>query len=632
MSALLALCALALAPQEIVRLKATPESAASSGVVLSIDGNEIRADEYGRWMLDLYSSRQGQRFAEQWLVREAAKERGVELAPGAVDAKIDADIAARIDGAFLGQRDGWLAELERTGWSEGGHREHRRVEDEPYLLASELTRRTRAVPEELIVRDWEHFYGPQGKEYALSGMRFEVALETPADSAPDVVETARRKVFNAALARALDARERALAGEDFATLARTLSEDPQTRASGGRIDAKFRPAGWNAPFVESILALGPGAISQPLYAKGGFWIVKVESVVETPLAAVRDQLAARLVELGPEDFEVAATWKSITQGLRFELTPALFEARSSSERSDPVVGLVINGRPVLRSEFVTWLARDRGEHHVRDFAEHWCVERRANELGVAVSEDEIEARMREFQTLMIDRSYKGSREAWLTYMRRAGRDEAGWRREWARRFRIDLLCEKILLAERVVDDAAVRARFEREYGRDGKRIEARLLLVASANPETTEGMRREELDAAIVAAREAAHAKAEALRVRVVRGEDFEMLARQFSDDEATRATGGRLEGRVQLLEWPAVVGESLLTLAPGALSPVLDVERGFAFFEVLAAQPVSFDTVAAELRRELETERPAQGDLAGVRNLLVQRARIVTHPGVYGK
>lgn len=590
MSALLVLCALALAPQEIVRLKATPESAASSGVVLSIDGNEIRADEYGRWMLDLYSSRQGQRFAEQWLVREAAKERGVELAPGAVDAKIDADIAARIDGAFLGQRDGWLAELERTGWSEGGHREHRRVEDEPYLLASELTRRTRAVPEELIVRDWEHFYGPQGKEYALSGMRFEVALETPADSAPDVVETARRKVFNAALARALDARERALAGEDFATLARTLSEDPQTRASGGRIDAKFRPAGWNAPFVESILALGP------------------------------------------EDFEVAATWKSITQGLRFELTPALFEARSSSERSDPVVGLVINGRPVLRSEFVTWLARDRGEHHVRDFAEHWCVERRANELGVAVSEDEIEARMREFQALMIDRSYKGSREAWLTYMRRAGRDEAGWRREWARRFRIDLLCEKILLAERVVDDAAVRARFEREYGRDGKRIEARLLLVASANPETTEGMRREELDAAIVAAREAARAKAQELRTRVLSGADFDALAREFSDDDATRANGGRLEGRVQLLEWPAVVGESLLTLAPGALSPVLDVERGFAFFEVLAAQPVSFDTVAAELRRELETERPAQGDLAGVRNLLVQKARIVTHPGVYGK
>jgi hypothetical protein len=46
----------------------------------------------------------------------------------------------------------------------------------------------------------------------------------------------------------------------------------------------------------------------------------------------------------------------------------------------------------------------------------------------------------------------------------------------------------------------------------------------------------------------------------------------------------------------------------------------------------VPFEAVAAELRRELERERPAQGDLAGLRNVLVQKARIVTTPGVYGK
>ena len=599
--------------QQVERRAVAPEEAARSGVVLSIDGQPVTADEYGRWMIDLYASRQGKRFAEQWLVRQAARAGGVELPAGAVDAKIDADIATRVQGAFKGDRAAWLGELERTGWSEGGHREHMRVEEEPYQLAREMTRRVRSVPEELVVRDWEHFYGPQGKEYALSGIRIEVALETPADSAQHVVETARRKVFHAALAR-------------------EMSEDPPSRARGGRLDAQFRPPGWNAPFVESILALGAGAISQPLYAKGGYWIVKVDGVVETPLAQVRDELVARLVELGPEDFEVAATWKAITANMKFELAPGLFEGQSSIERNDSVTGLVINGQPVSRAEFITWLARDRGEHHVRDFAEHWCVERRASELGIAVSEDEIEARMREFQQLMIDRSYKGSREAWLAYMQRAGRDESGWGHEWHRRFRIDLLCEKILLAERVVDDAAVRARYEVEYGREGQRREARVLLLPFEAPEAQPGMRREELDAAIAAAREAVRVRAETLRARILGGEDFAQLARENSADEATRANGGRIDGRFRALDWPAAAGAAVLALAPGQLSEVLEVERGFALFEVLSAQSVPFEAVAAELRRELERERPAQGDLAGVRNVLVQKARIVTTPGVYGK
>ena len=618
--------------QQVERRAVAPEEASRSGVVMTIDGLSVTADEYGRWLIDLYASRQGKRFAEQWLVRQAARAGGVELPAGTVDAKIDADIATRVQGAFKGDRAAWLGELDRNGWSEGGHREHMRVEEEPYQLAREMTRRVRSVPEELVVRDWEHFYGPQGKEYALSGIRIEVALETPADSAQQVVETARRKVFNAALARALEVRERALAGEDFAALAREVSEDPESRSRGGRLDAKFRPPGWNAPFVESILALGAGAISQPMYAKGGYWIVKVEGVVETPLAQVRQELEARLVELGPEDFEVAATWKAITAGMKFELAPGLFEGQSSIERNDSVTGLVINGQPVSRAEFVTWLARDRGEHHVRDFAEHWCVERRASELGVAVGEAEIETRMREFQQLMIDRSYKGSREAWLAYMQRSGRDESGWRHEWHRRFRMDLLCEKILLAERVVDDATVRARYEAEYGSDGQRREARVLLLPFEAPEAQPGMRREELDAAIAAAREEVRARAETLRARVLGGEDFAELARQHSGDEATRASGGRIEGRFRALDYPESASARVLQLAPGQISEVLEVERGFAFFEVLALQSVPFEAVAAELRRELERERPAQGDLAGLRNVLVQKARIVTTPGVYGK
>lgn len=607
-------------------------SGPEQGAVMTIDGVPISADEYGRWMIDLFAARQAKRFAEQRVVRQTAHESGVELPAQVTDQRIDSEVDERVQHAFRGVRADWLDELRRTGWSEGGHREHRRTELEPWLLATELTRRERVVPEELVVRDWELFYGPQGKEYTLSGILIKVEVETPERSGREELDSVRRRTFAAALARALEVRERAVSGEDFAALARALSEDPATRADGGRIRAKFRPPGWNEPFVQSVLLLGPGAISMPMYAKGGYWVLRVEGLVETPLEAVRAELTQRLIELGPEDFEVSAVWKRATENLQFELTPELFEARGSPERDDPVIGLRINGEPVTRAEFATWLLRGRGEYYARDFTEHWCVERRARELGLSVAPAEIEARLMEFQQRMIDQSYKGSREAWLAYIRQTGRDEHGWRREWERRLRIDLLCEKILMAERVVTDEQVALRWQELYGRDGRWVEARMILVPPPAPQLREGLSREELEREIAAGREAARAQAEALRQKLADGEDFATLARAHSGDAPTRARGGRLEGRFRPDQWPAEVAQGVLALPVGGISEVLDTGRGFGLFEVLSSRPVPLEEVAEELRRELAGERPAQGDLAGLRNVLARQAKVETRATIYGR
>lgn len=632
MSPLALLAVLALAPQQFERLPELPAEFARTGAVMTIDGQPVSGDEYGLWLLDMQGSRQAKRFAERFLVEKAARANGVELAPGAVDTKIDAEVELRVAGAFSGAREEWLDELSRTGWSESGNREYRRAELEPRLLAEELTRRGRVVPEVLVVRDWEHFFGPQGKEVTLSGLRIDVAVESPDEASADQRDIDRRRAFAKSLARALEVRERALAGEDFAALARECSDEPETKASGGRIRAQFRPPGWGAAFVEGVLALPVGAISAPMYAQGGYWIVRVEKVVETPLEQVREQLVQRLVESGPEDFEVAETLQRITAGMQVELLPQLFETGGSVERKLGEPGLVVNGEPVAREEFALWLARSRGEHYVRDFAEHVLVERRARELGLGASEAEIGARMDEFQQHMISQSYKGSREAWLAYMRATGRDEAGWRREWHRRMRIEVLCEKILKSERVVSDEDVRARWRRDYGSAGRWIEARLILVPLALPSLSPGQSREELDRQIAIARATTAAQAQAVRHRLLAGEDFGALARSLSGDVESAARGGQLEGRFRPDQWPQSVNDVVQRLAAGELSPVLETERGFALFEVTSTREVPFEEVADALRRELENERPAQGDLAGVRNLLVQQARIVTTPGIYGK
>jgi parvulin-like peptidyl-prolyl isomerase len=606
---------------------------ADSDDVVEIDGVLVPADEYARWMIDVFASKMASRFAEQWLVRKECREQRVELAPGAVDARIDSDVAERVRGAFLGKREDWLDELRRTGWSEGGYRRYRTIELEPWMLATELTRRDRKVPEELIVRDWELFYGPKGHEYTLSGILVKVEVEMPPDgSGREVYEEKRRKIFAERLARALEVRERALGGEDFAKLAREVSDDPATRADGGRIRAKFRPPGWNEPFVQSLLELGPGAISQPLYAKGGYWIVRVEDLVVTPLEKVRAEIERRLVELGPESFEVGAVWSRITAGKETQLLPAMFEEAVEPESHEPVIGMVIDGEPVPRAAFAAWLLQGRGEHYARTFAEHWLVEREARERGIVATPEEVETRVQEQLQQILDQGYKGSRDAWLLYLRQRGRDEAGWRREWTRRMRIEVLTEKLFQSERKVTDEQVLARWHRIYGEEGKWVEARLILVPLPAPEVAEDMSREDLDRAVAKSREQALATAQGLARRLADGEDFATLARTFSSHEPTRARGGKLEGRFRPDEWPEEVSKAVMALEAGRVTAPLDAGKGFAIFEVLESRRVPFEEVRDAIRTELERERVPGGDLAGYRNVLGNKSTIRVLPRMHAE
>ncbi len=78
----------------------------------------------------------------------------------------------------------------------------------------------------------------------------------------------------AARAKAEAARERALAGEDFAALARELSEGP-TAENGG--DLGFFPHAMMEPaFADAAFALEPGQISDVVRSHYGFHVIKVE--------------------------------------------------------------------------------------------------------------------------------------------------------------------------------------------------------------------------------------------------------------------------------------------------------------------------------------------------------------------
>jgi hypothetical protein len=310
--------------------------------------------------------------------------------------------------------------------------------------------------------------------------------------------------------------------------------------------------------------------------------------------------------------------------MQVKVLPGMFQAANlDMETREPVMGLTINGTPVPRAEFALWLLHSRGESYVRTFAEHWLVERKAASLGLSATPAEIEARTQWFLDRMVDMKHDGSRETWKTYLLKTGRDEDAMLRQFRQRMKIDLLAERILMAERKITNEQVHARYAQLYGENGRWIEARVIQLDFVPPPLEPGLSRDELEQRLAAERAKLRTAAEGVRRRLDDGEDFATLARAINTDAGLKSRGGKLDGRFRPDTWPEDVGRAVSELSPGQLAGPLEVERGYAIFEVLTSKPVPFDEVAAQLRHELETEPIPESDLAAYRNVLVKQARV---------
>ncbi|HKJ93188.1 MAG TPA: peptidylprolyl isomerase [Longimicrobiales bacterium] len=99
-----------------------------------------------------------------------------------------------------------------------------------------------------------------------------ILFSVPSDATPEQRDSIH--------AEAEKIRQRALAGEDFAKLAREYSQDPGTAQKGGDLGT-FGRGQMVGPFEDAAFALKPGQISDVVETPFGYHIIKVESR-ETP--------------------------------------------------------------------------------------------------------------------------------------------------------------------------------------------------------------------------------------------------------------------------------------------------------------------------------------------------------------
>ncbi len=94
-----------------------------------------------------------------------------------------------------------------------------------------------------------------------------ILLRVPEDATAEQRDSVREE------AEAL--RQRALAGEDFAELARAYSQDPGSAARGGDL-GRFGRGQMVGPFEEAAFALEPGEISEVVETPFGYHVIKLE--------------------------------------------------------------------------------------------------------------------------------------------------------------------------------------------------------------------------------------------------------------------------------------------------------------------------------------------------------------------
>ncbi|MEZ4473552.1 MAG: peptidylprolyl isomerase [bacterium] len=243
--------------------------------------------------------------------------------------------------------------------------------------------------------------------------------------------------------------------------------------------------------------------------------------------------------------------------------------------ADPVIGQ-INGQPVQRGAFLEAIVLDQGEAFFARYAERLIVEAAAREAGVTVDAAAVEKAVDEEIQDQITQRFGGDRAALDARLARYGQTYDRWREGRLRDRRVLMLAHAVL--ETRIDPKRVDALFEQRYGAGGVKRQIRQIFISAQVPASRFYPQSEyEAEREVVEAE--GRERAFALHRQLQRGASFEALARESSDDRSA-ADGGLLG-----VHWSGRFGarfdEAVRTLAPGALSEVVEGREGYHIIRV---------------------------------------------------
>jgi len=268
-----------------VLIAAASAAEIANRIVATIDGEPITAFELRGYAKERGATASSDAAVLDALITDKLLEKEIKTQGiNARDDEIDRYIAE------IQQRNGldderFAKALAAQGMTRDAYRQKVKSEiEKAQLVNREIRQRVNVSPEEIA-----RYYDKHADDYATDE-RLKVrdiffALEPGADEA----SIARTR------AKALEVRELAVDGRDFAGLAQQFSEGPGA-AKGGELGT-FARGEMARELEDAVSALAPGTVSQPILAGGGFHLLRVDermSAGHRPLEEVKDDIRERL--------------------------------------------------------------------------------------------------------------------------------------------------------------------------------------------------------------------------------------------------------------------------------------------------------------------------------------------------
>lgn len=245
-------------------------------------------------------------------------------------------------------------------------------------------------------------------------------------------------------------------------------------------------------------------------------------------------------------------------------------------KDDNSVVARVNGVAITKGELFDEMYRRDGGQTLDELILMRLIDQEADAQGIVVTDSDISKEIADFAIQV------GGVEQleFMLFQQQRTMDD------FAEQVRLNLTIKALMSPDIVVDEEEVRQVFEdnKDFFEEGEQVRARHILVESKD-------------------------EAEALRKRLLDGEDFAELAREHSTDLGSGANGGDLGwfGRGVMV---APFEEAAFALAVGDISPLVQSQFGYHIIRVderAEAKPAEFNEETAAFIRETIVEQEVQ-------------------------
>jgi peptidyl-prolyl cis-trans isomerase SurA len=178
--------------------------------------------------------------------------------------------------------------LLQNGVSYEDFRKQAKMELEKGMMLNEELRQRVTIPQEEI----QAYYDAHHDDFTVKQEKYRLAqilVAVPPNASQGEVAAAHEKIT--------EARKKAIAGEDFAQLAKEYSDD-ESKSQGGELGV-FAPDDIMDEILAAVRKTPPGGITEVVRTKHGFHIIKVEQhdiPGLKPLPVVKEDIRNRLVD------------------------------------------------------------------------------------------------------------------------------------------------------------------------------------------------------------------------------------------------------------------------------------------------------------------------------------------------